>query len=226
MLLQFIVKKVFQQCIIWRSEVVFTKEKVVTDVTLTTDEEKTLRYVAGFIPFALAKQFGKRESKAAKLVKKLIESWREPGDETTKSKSFLDYTKSWTERRNRGGLFCVNDEFYIFIRRIENVARTVLNKQLLKSYKGEDLRDILMEKFYKSTLIDVSWSALYKTVESKELVLFVKHVILRKWIGLRSRAFVNNWVQISKRKAKQSIANKSEPSLRKSLFVSKKKSKV
>jgi hypothetical protein len=58
------------------------------------------------------------------LIISVISKWRskETGN-TLSSVSFLDYTTKWTECINRGGLFCVNDEFYIFVRRVENVIR-------------------------------------------------------------------------------------------------------
>ena len=126
MLLQYVIDKVFEKCVIWRTKTIFKEDIVDIDVTLSTEEEKTLRYVAGFIPYSLTKQFSRRQNKLTSIVLPLIESWREPSDKSTSSTSFLDYTRSWTERRDRGGLFCVNDEFYIFICRIENVARSIL----------------------------------------------------------------------------------------------------
>ena len=53
----------------------------------------------------------------------------------------------------------MNDEFYIFIRRIENVARSVLKCNIIENYKGEDLREVLMEKLNKSELVDIGWEA-------------------------------------------------------------------
>ena len=53
----------------------------------------------------------------------------------------------------------------------------------------------------------------------------MKIAMLKKWIGIIARSFVNTWMQLMKRKSgKINIWNKSEPSLRKTLFV--KKSKV
>ena len=85
----------------------------------------------------LTKQFSRRQNKLTSIVLPLIESWREPSDKSTSPTFFLDYTRSRTERRDRGGLFCVNDEFYIFIRRIENIARSILNKEFFRNYNGE-----------------------------------------------------------------------------------------
>ena len=116
--------------------------------------------------------------------------------------------------------------FFIFVRHIESVARTVLNKSLMINYCGEDLRDVLLEKFLKHDLIDKSWCSLTRYIENDSLKDTIKIAILKKWIGIRARSFVNAWTQLVKRKCgKINISNKSELSLRKTLFV-KKKTKV
>ena len=54
--------------------------------------------------------------------------------------SFLDYTRKWTELVNKGGLIEVNNYLFIFIRRTETYVQKILNLELLKNYKGEELR--------------------------------------------------------------------------------------
>ena len=60
--------------------------------------------------------------------------------------SLYDYTMSWTNRMNRGGLMVVKEHFYVLIKRIEMIVRQILKKSLIISYDGEDLRDILFKK--------------------------------------------------------------------------------
>ena len=195
---------------------VFSKQHTIPDTKITLQEEKTLRYVAGFIPFSLAKRYKNQSSTLSKVILDFIETWRGKSDDNLK----LEHTKTWCEKINRGGLFLVNDEFYVFIRRIENVARTVLNKDLLTNYKGEDLRDVIMDKLKCDSYIDLSWSCLTRNFENPDAVFILKEVIFKKWIGMRARSFVNAWIQIAKNKKKE-ISNKSEPSLRKTLNVKK-----
>ena len=54
--------------------------------------------------------------------------------------SFLDYTRKWTELVNKGGLIEVNNNLFFFIRRTETYVQKILNLELLKNYKGEELR--------------------------------------------------------------------------------------
>ena len=51
----------------------------------------------------------------------------------------------------------VSEICFIFLRHVESVARTVLNKSLMINYCGEDLRDVLLENVLKHDLIDKSW---------------------------------------------------------------------
>ena len=221
MLLSFIVTKLLSKTLSWRNSKMFTSDQKLLDLKLTKEEEKTLRYVAGFIPFSLMKLYKHRSSVLAMAVCDLFETWREKEELGFEVHTVLQYTKSWTERIDRGGLFKVNDEFYVFIRRIEMVARNVFNKQLIINYKGEDVREILLEKFDQSVLIDQSWNGLLRNIENKQLCVILKDVILKKWVGIRARSFVNAWIQVAKRKHIE-ISDKSEPSLRKTLNTKKK----
>ena len=79
-----------------------------------------------------------------KAVLEMVNSWTIKADENRYSKTLYEYTLSWTEKINRGGLIIVNEKFFIFVRHIELVARTVLNKSLMINYCSEDLRDVLL----------------------------------------------------------------------------------
>ena len=86
----------------------------------------------------------------------MMNSWTIKADESRDSKTLYDYTLSWTEKVNRGGLMIVNENFFIFVRRVESVAKTVLNKSLMINYFREDLRYVSLEKFLKHDLIGKS----------------------------------------------------------------------
>ncbi|XP_066919034.1 uncharacterized protein [Clytia hemisphaerica] len=214
-LLNNIFKSFFQLSLTWRNDKLLTRNFNEIDVKLSSQEQKTLRYVAGFIPFSLSKRFKNRQdTDMGKVVVETIETWRANPNEN--KKSFLEFSKSWTERVNRGGLFQVNDDFYIFIRRVENMARTVLNSNLILNYKGEDLREVLLEKLNQNELVDLGWIALTKSIQCDGMKKALKNIILRKWVSLRAKSFLNCWIRMLKRK-KQNISEKSEPSMRKSL---------
>ena len=77
---------------------------------LTKDELNALQYIAGYVPFKLLKKLQKRQE-----FRRWLEGMVVEGTET----SFLDYTKEWIERVNRGGLFRVNDKAFVFFTHLE-----------------------------------------------------------------------------------------------------------
>ena len=91
------------------------RQLITEDLAFTSQEEKTLRYVSGFIVFSLANRHKDQNNQSAKIILQLQESWGEKSDRGIVCESIYDYTKAWTEKINRGGLFCVNTEFYLFI---------------------------------------------------------------------------------------------------------------
>ena len=225
-LFQFIFFKGYEKFLVLRNSMFCKKESVnAAALQFSKEEEKILRYVAGYIPFTLKKRYKRRQkTPLGKAVSSIIDSWTLKADDDGNYDSLYSYTLSWTEKINRGGLMVVNDEFYQFIKHVESVARTVLNKSFMISYCGEDLRDVLLKKFLKHELIDKSWCSLTHNVDNESLKDAIKLAILKKWISIRARSFVNAWLQAVKRKAgrRSEISSKSEPSLRKTLYHSKK----
>ena len=66
---------------------------------------------------------------------KLLTALEMRGGRSFESKTFLGFTRKWMVKDNRGGLVQVNDAMFIFVRTIENVVRTVLNVNLMRTLK-------------------------------------------------------------------------------------------
>ena len=209
-------------------------EETADSISLDSDEQQSLRYVAGYVSYSLRKSFLKLNSPDSKVLLKLTSMWGADADADKEAKlSFLDYTKTWVDATNRGGLIAINHQFFILIRRIENVARSVLNLNLIVAYCGDDMRKVLIEKFQSSSLIQDAWENLTNKISNKPLATKLLHKIFNKWVNIRVHAFVNVWIQSMKRKAswehdkkkKKNISEKGEPALRKTL-ASRKKSAI
>ena len=67
-----------------------------------------------------------KSNSSTEAIISMIESWKLDSNKISDEKSLLDYTKEWIYKIDRGGLFKVNDEFYIFIRNVELCARKSL----------------------------------------------------------------------------------------------------
>ena len=77
---------------------------------------------------------------------KLLSCWGSK-EELDKQVTFLKYTKTWVDRVNRGGLLLISDELYMFVRGMENEVTKVLTINFLIAYCGEDVRQVIQEKF-------------------------------------------------------------------------------
>ena len=140
----------------------------------------------------------------------------------SKVHNFLDFTHRWVEQVNRGGLVEVKDEFYLFIRSIENSLRKTLNISLIQRYEGEDLRDALRNEILQNNLVEKYWQSLVHYLPSEQLANTLKLQVVEKWIDIRSRSFISCYVQLLKRriassKIKNIISTRTEPAMRKTL---------
>lgn len=224
MLHSYMCKECFKLALEWFLLLTSRSKEKSLNTCMTPREVKVLRYVAGYIPFCLVKRFRNKDDLNSKLILQLIDSWRGSSDPAERPQTFLEYTNTWTDKINRGGLFIVNDKFFKFIRTVEDVARSIFNKQLIDGYSGEDLRDVLMKKFDDSSDVDSCWNFLVENFDNDGITDSLKEIILRKWVDIRARSFANAWIQSIKRNAKtkgKKPSTKGEPSLRKTLNVSK-----
>ena len=104
--------------------------------------------------------------------------------------NFLDFTHRRVDQVNRRGLAVVKDEFYLFIRSIENSVHKTLNISLIWKYEGEDIRDVLRNKILQNYLVQKYWHLLAHCLPSEQLADTLTLQIVEKWIDIRARSFV------------------------------------
>lgn len=200
---------------------------------ITEEEQKVLRYVAGYITYSLIQRYKKLSSSSVVSTREtanaaidFLQSLDTKFEKDINARSFLQYTNQWVDAKNRGGLVTVNDDMFIFIRRVENVVRNTLSIQLLKTYRGMDLREMLYGELESSCLIDSGWSIVARNIGNESLKKMLKKHVLDKWVDIKARSYVNCYIQILKRmvekrkdddKAKKKPSSKAEPALRKTL---------
>lgn len=182
---------------------------------LTLDEANVLRYACGFVGMKLHRKFLKMKGSKAAQFAECLDHFRVEGA----TSNFLDYTKDWVHRVNRGGLFEVSDEAYFLFVAIESSMRNKLTEQLKKSISG--LSDT--ETGVKSTIIsfvcedvevDQYWSGLSVDIDeehSRELL----REITGLWMNIRGFSVSKAWMEDYKRAL--CISNARKRSLRKEL---------
>ena len=100
------------------------------------------------------------------------------------------------EKVNRcGGLYEVSDQFYLFIRTVELVVRRVLNYNLIVTYAGENLREVLLSKLLKHEYVQTYWSTITRHIDntvSKDTLLLK---ILQTWVNIRASSFTKTFIK-------------------------------
>ena len=96
-----------------------------------------------------------------------------------------EYTNTWVDLVNRGGLDQVNDKF-ILIKAVEMEARTILNQELLINYCGEELKTVLYNTFSKSENIEACWHNITWNTSNLPVKKMTKNAFVKSWIQMKS----------------------------------------
>eukprot|EP00111_Clytia_hemisphaerica_P007126 TCONS_00020712-protein len=207
--LKHFLQKTLAFCIKPNDEVVDVRK-----IAMTKDEESTLRYVAGYLIFS-------KTSSQARAVTALLEQLASKNDDDLGDRiSLNDFTCHWVEQINRGGLMKITDDFYSFVKLMENLARIVLNKKTLIRYCGDDIRKVVIERFSTNVTLREKWNALAIGLRNKDLSQKVLAAIFWKWANLRIHTFIKNWLEIRKNeifKKGEEVTEKAAPAMRKLL---------
>ena len=158
------------------------------DILLSEDEQQVMRYVAVYITYSLIGNYKKicrtNSNQCILAAMEFLCSLKSNSGSSTKSESFLDYTRKWIE---------VNDKLYILIRKTEIYVQKILNLELLKNYKGEDLRTVIRKKIMESGIVVSGWECVGRNLENQELVKYLIKQVIDKWIDIRVRSFVDSF---------------------------------
>ncbi|XP_071855051.1 uncharacterized protein [Apostichopus japonicus] len=190
------------------------KDDIDTVFPISQHEEQIIRYVAGYIPFALKRRLLRQknlDNSVLDFVKSLsVESASAEGT------SFYNYTKQWINKQNRGGLFVVNNLTYLFFKTLEFHTKKVLNVKRLMVLKDVNIKSELLNVLNTHNQVQKRWDELVTT----ELDVKVKQDLLKLfvgyWVKLRVNAFVRMYMEVRKRNNKKA-GKKGEKALRKTL---------
>ena len=182
----------------------FEKEEVMINyesTKLDKSEEQTLHYI-GFVLYKLFGLVKHKEKPEGKVMEQVLSVWGAKGKFPEHNPmSFFDYTNAWVWKINRGGLYDVSDQFYLFIRAVELVVRRVLNCNLIVTYAGEELREVLLSKLLKHEYVQIYWSTITRHIDNTVLIDTLQLKILQTWINIRAYFFIKTWINVMKRKS-------------------------
>ncbi|XP_019616613.1 PREDICTED: uncharacterized protein LOC109464120 [Branchiostoma belcheri] len=189
------------------------------DTAMTDAEEQVLRYIAGYIPHALLKRYQKYDSKIAKLYVAFLVQWKVPGNSHSHT-SFLKFTEGWVNAVNRGGLFTVSDQVYLFFRAMEKVVRSTVNTQQLRQDRLKGVKNDIITKLETDFLVNKYWCTLACNITDEKASVALLEKILVYYVNLRCRAFADAYILVKRHKDNAATSKKGEKSLRKSLNTS------
>ena len=174
---------------------------------LTADEHNALRYCAGYVLSCLKKKY------AANGFPHLV-AWVERQSDAeacdVPSNSFLQFTKLWVEKVNRGGLFLVNDNFYCIFHSMEAILSEHL--QGMAANHGID-KGKVVSLICDDTEVQFLWATLTFDLEEETSQNILLDVV-KLWVTVRGFGFASRLVEQYKR---ISGATKRTKSLRKEL---------
>ena len=94
---------------------------------ISKEEANAMR--CGFVPYRLLRRYEKNSDEKSIQFVECLGNMAAAGMET----NILDYTKEWFDAVNRGGLFPLNDETFMFFTAVEGRVRAQLVKSVLPS---------------------------------------------------------------------------------------------
>ena len=179
---------------------------------LTKFENNAIRYMAGYVPVHLLKQY-ERPSKNEKLTFKRqlfaqvlhsMKASNQPG--VPGPVSIHAYTTQWSELVDRGGLFHIKDEVYLLMVKIEYVFRWHFNKESISRYAiGRNLRDVVCLEVLCSQPILSCWENIANCIAAKYSAysLELLGAITNLWITVGGHAFAKGWMNKFQKKYKR-----------------------
>ncbi|XP_038065836.1 uncharacterized protein LOC119735944 [Patiria miniata] len=217
---QYLLLSVFQRVIEARNKKDAPEiHEPLTQNSLDKEEEKVLRYVGGYIPFALLKKFRKQKNQTAEVFCKFLASWEVAG--SGYAKNFLEYTREWIDTQNRGGLFKISDNVYLYFRAMELVSRVFLTHTNLAKLQGVDIKAVLGNKIFSNHLVQDYWSNVIHEKLSADYSKKLFDVVVNFYVKIRCKAFIKVYLDLKKRNSK-AVSKKAEKALRKKLEAEKK----
>ena len=179
---------------------------------LTADELNALQYAAGYVPHALVKKYEKRTGEKYEAFIECL------GDMAVVSEDvdFLDYTKKWINKVNRGGLFPLNNITYQFFVEIEKQVRFILPSHATKSSGSTDaFKQDVVKKIADNEGVQWHWTLISQCIDSEEDAVELLHQIVLLWVTIRGFSLAATWMEMYKKS--NSKTTKQKKSLRRDL---------
>ena len=204
---QLVVDYVFEEVI--KKEFHTSSTPTAPKKSLTRDEQNIIRYAGGYVAQRLLTRYKKEDSEKAAGFIESLSHMAVDGNES----SLMDYTKEWTKKINRGGLFELSDNTFQLFQAIE----LALCHRLVTRLRDEDSEDktaIIINSVAQDEEVLFYWSMnsidIAEETHSTELL----SNIISLWVTIRGFSIASTWMEEYKR---ATSTTKPKHSLRKGL---------
>lgn len=126
-------------------------------------------------------------------------------NEIEHSQAFLQYTQSWLRKRNKGGLFMLNNDGYQFFKTVERHCRKYFQQKFIKG--ASDIRLPVINAVFRDKVALEHWKK--ATVGQDSVVSYqVMRMCIKLWINIRGHAFAMNYIEKFKNLQKAEASKK------------------
>ena len=173
---------------------------------LNVQDEQVIRYVAGYAVMKLKKKYLKiKSSQQAITFFECLAAMHEEEEEAGEDVTYLQYTKTWVEKVNRGGLFTISDSTYLLFQAMELSVRKTLSIERISREPTLHVKEEMKHTVMNDPAVLSCWSTVLAAVADMECDSSddLLEQIADKWISIRSHSFASGWIeqhQLSNRK--------------------------
>ena len=186
MLLQSINRHLLNQRLLSVFSVAVTTNREQAPTTMMSDEENAIRYASGYVAMKLLKHYKTGKGTKARQYVDCLSNMAVVGDD----QSYYAYTKEWTSKANRGGLFEVNDICFLFFRSVELRTQLCL-PQLLSQ---QSTKEAVMRSIEEDDDVQFHWGMLSVDID-EEYTQELLHELIEKWVRMRGFAMASSWLE-------------------------------
>ena len=152
----------------------------------------------GFVSMKIRQRFSKISGDKAAQFVKCLDRMRHDGDEGSTT-SFMDYTREWVHKVNRGGLFLVCNDTYKFFVSLELATRNELPDHLSKTAVSstspitEEGVSALVQSICSNEDVLFRWT--FVGVEDEDMSRELLEHIVKLWITVQGFSLSKAWME-------------------------------
>ena len=184
-----------------------------TNEPLTHDEESALWYVGGYLIKSVSDKIIKTHTTFSIDLLLILETFKENDEIDDTMENDLDMesqptidSKEWFHSINRGGLTRCTEDFFLFIRCVEQQMKNTLQATYEKTVKTSEI----LLKMKEEATVRLAWKELTSNIEDEYLSSLLLDKILTHYIEFRVFAFTKKTIEkYKKEKGKYTEKSKS-----------------